>query len=533
MIIKKMINYLQEVIKTLYQLVSIDRREAFLFNYFKKKFDSSLTSQKIVLVQSVEDIYYYGLFGQIISSLREKDSIRVEQLVPRSLNVGESNSLIIYVKSHCIGGELLSRKWIKLYKSFCNGIAYRSVSYHPIDDIVDWFRSRSCFKSIDTKKKLIELVIDGVVVGDLVNDSYLRFKPAPTVIIKNLYLQIVIWQAYRDIRRAKKYFARKKPKVYLTSYSTYIQHGIAARVALQFGIKVFSFGNFQEFAKELTLTDWVHTKNSDNYLFDFSKMNNKEEKLDFADTALSMRMTGNIDNATAYMKKSAYTVSDEPVPNVKGSVVIFLHDFYDSPHVYKNMIFPDFWEWICFTIDTLNKHNISFFIKPHPNQISLSDSVLADLRQKYNNLKEIPTSITNKQLVEAGMVCAVTVYGTVAHEMAFLGVPTIACGHHPHISFDICNTAKNESEYADFLKNCQKIIFDKAKLRRESLAFYYMHNLSMGEDEQNLRKKYLSFRKACEDIGAKNVDLTNYLKEIANEPGYKKYIEKWQNILTN
>ena len=35
-----------------------------------------------------------------------------------------------------------------------------------------------------------------------------------------------------------------------------------------------------------------------------------------------------------------------------------------------------FWEWVTFTIEKLNELGIEFFIKPHPNQISLSDSAI-------------------------------------------------------------------------------------------------------------------------------------------------------------
>ena len=72
-----------------------------------------------------------------------------------------------------------------------------------------------------------------------------------------------------------------------------------------------------------------------------------------AEAQLKHRLSGGIDDAMAYMKNSAYTYTDAKIPNVKGSVVIFLDDFYDSPHVYDELIFQDFWSWVCFTIGTL------------------------------------------------------------------------------------------------------------------------------------------------------------------------------------
>lgn len=529
MIIKQIFNYPKKAIRSLCDLISINSQEASVFQYFNNKQKNTFRAKKIILVESVEDICYFGLFGQIISSLREQQDIRVEQFVFRSLNVEDTKSIWIFIKNRFIIGPLLSSKWTKLYKSFCDGIAFRSTSFQPFNDFVDFFRAISKWKKLKNKKELIDLYCNDILVGDLVNDSYLRFKPAGTVNLKDPYLVLVLWQAFRDIRRAKKYFSQIKPKIFLTSYTTYIQHGVASRVALKLGVHVFSFGNYQEFAKKLTISDWVHTKNPDFYSGEFSKLNNKDEELKIAENALSLRMIGVLDNATAYMKKSAYAISNEPVPNVNGAVIIFLHDFFDSPHVYRNMVFPDFWEWVCFTIDVLKKEDIPFFIKPHPNQIGLSDKVLAELRHRYFDLKEISPSITNKQLVEGGMVCAITVHGTVAHEMAFLGVPTIACGHNPHSSFDICVTAINEKEYAQHLKNSREIKINKANLREQSLRFYYMHNLSMGNIEKSLIKSYLDFRRIC-DQNEKDV-IVEALKKIAIQPGYMVYIEKWRNIL--
>jgi len=225
------------------------------------------------------------------------------------------------------------------------------------------------------------------------------------------------------------------------------------------------------------------------------------------------------------MKKSAYTESGNTAPDVRDAMVIFLHDFYDSPHVYREMVFPDFWEWVCFTIETLKAANIRFFLKPHPNQINLSGKVLDELKQRYAGLAMISPGITNKQLAEAGMSCAVTVYGTVAHEMAYLGVPAIACAHHPHISFDFCKTAHSRDEYADLLRNPTRDVMDKIAMHRQSLIFYYMHNLNLNSEMKALRDAAMAFRMSCE-TNDKALDLIGKLREISALPGFAATIEQ-------
>ncbi|MCK9201490.1 MAG: hypothetical protein M0P59_08280 [Gallionella sp.] len=512
------------MIRSLQKWLSDPQQNA-IAKYFWRLRKPGMPTQEVVLVQCVEDLYCLGIFGQIVSSLRERRSIRAEQYVLRSLRVGESRSLTGFAVSRLFINELHSFKWVRIYKSFCDGVAYRSVSMRPICDVIDACRAWQCWRGLTDKDSLLGLQMDGIVVGDLINDSFLRFKPAPTLDLKDIYLPVLLWQAYRDVRRANEYFSRARPSLYLTSYSTYIQHGIPVRAALRNGVRVFSFGNYQEFIKELTLQDWVHTKNPDGYAKAFFELDRQNEKLALAEQALSARLSGGVDGATAYMRKSAYAGSADPVPDVRGAVVIFLHDFYDSPHVYREMVFPDFWEWLCFSIETLTSANVPFFIKPHPNQIGLSVGVLDEIKRRYPGLSMIPVGITNRQLVDAGMSCAVTVYGTVAHEVAYLGVPSIACAHHPHISFGFCRTAQSRNEYEQLLRGSIRLSFDKEVMRRESLIFYYMHNLHLSEEMKVLRDDSMAFRMNCENAG-EECDLVGALKQIAMLPGYRQSVAR-------
>jgi hypothetical protein len=444
-------------------------------------------SGRLIVVQCVEDYYYWGLFLSIISALRMEENISVEQYVVRSLRPHSSKSIKQLLVSLAFSNGFSDSKWISLYAIFCNKVAFRTTgAIRLLFDMGLFFKALAIWSNLSSKQELLELKCNDVVVGDLIYDSYLRFKPAPTVDLKNPYLLVVIWQAMRTFKYAKRYFAERMPIGYLTSYATYIQHGIPVRVALRLGIPVYSFGSLQVFAKKLDIEDWSHPRSAANYREGFDRIPNKEEMLNQAREQLLFRISGGVDSATSYMAKSAYAKQSSEVPNVDGAVVVFLHDFFDSPHVYRWILFPDFLEWICFTIDTLTEMNIPFFLKPHPNQIELSSSVIDSLKDKYPNLFWIPSTITNLQLVEAGMRCAITVYGTVAHEMAFLGVPTIASGDHPHISFDFCHTAVTVKEYRELLGRALHLDFDKAQMQLQSMMFYYMHNLNKIQKEGNV-----------------------------------------------
>ena len=530
---KKIKNQLNSALPLLFEMKTVSDIQQALFEYFKKNNKSDKKQvAKTVAIQCVEDDYYFSIFGQIALSLNISQPITVDQIVFRSLNANESNSLVSFVWKRFIESPTLRKKWITLYNSFCRQVGFNSTGIQPLNDMVDLYHSWKVWRNLTTKQSIIDLALHNIYVGDLIYDSYLRFKPSETVDIHNRYLWLIIWQAYRDIRRSQKYFSSVKPKLFLTSYTTYIQHGIPVRVALNNDVRVFSFGNYQQFAKELSNTDWSQTKNTDKYSKAYSVMENKDGKLALADNAMTLRMSGQLDNATAYMKESAYRESNQVVPNVVQAIVIFLHDFYDSPHVYRSMLFPDFWEWICFTIDTLKNADIKFFIKPHPNQIKLSDKALDKLKNLYPEANFISPKITNKQLVVAGMSCAVTVYGTVAHEMAYLGVPTIACGDNPHMSFNnICKLANSIEDYERLLLSFENFVVNKQNLRKESLAFYYMHNMYISDAERLLVEKVCNnFRHKC-DVTDNSDELVVDLYGISQLEAFQSYVFDWNNII--
>lgn len=467
-------------------------------------------SGRLIVVQCVEDYYYWGLFLSIISALRMEENISVEQYIVRSLRPHSSKSIKQLAVSLAFSNGFSDSKWVSLYAIFCDEVAFRTTgAIRLLFDMGLFFKALVIWRGLFSKQQLLELECEKIVIGDLIYDSYLRFKPSPTVDLKNPYLLVVIWQALRTFKYAKHYFAERMPIGYLTSYATYIQHGIPVRVAISLGIPVYSFGSLQVFAKKLEIEDWSHPRSAVNYREDFDHIPNKEEMLNQAREQLLFRISGGVDSATSYMAKSAYAKQSSEVPDVDGTVVIFLHDFFDSPHVYRWILFPDFLEWICFTVDTLTEMNIPFFLKPHPNQIELSSSVIDGLKEKYPNLSWIPSTITNLQLVEAGMRCAITVYGTVAHEMAFLGVPTIASGDHPHISFDFCYTAVTVEEYREFLRRALHLDFDKAQMRLQSMMFYYMHNLKKIQEEGNVIEAVQQFHSLTriESLSDEHVEL--------------------------
>lgn len=451
-----------------------------------------------IAFEATEDLYHYIIFSILIISLRKKYNISAYPLSTHYFSPGESKNLIIFVIKNVIT-KLGNFKWKRLYLTFGVASPKSSVFLNIRSRLSIAREAYLIWTELKEKNNLINLSFRNIWIGDLVIDTYLRFKPAPTVNLQDPFLLVVLWRAIKEVHRSKLFFEKVSPLVYLTPYTTYIQHGVPTRVAIECGIKVFAFGNYQEFMKCITTSDLVHTKNCDAYAEEFGKFIDAEVKRTQAEVILKNRFSGVLDPSLSYMRESAYSHKSTASPEVADRFVIFLHDFYDSPHVYKDMIFDDFWSWICYTIELLESLNAKYVIKSHPNQIDLSDEVIKRLKIYYPNAVFLSENVNNIELVKAGMKCAITVYGTVAHEMAYLGVPTISCAHHPHNSFEFVFNASNLKQYSSLINKINNkdpsLSWNIELMRKQSLEFVYMHYMNLDYDENELLGNLASLRK--------------------------------------
>lgn len=476
--------------------------------------------------QSVPDKFYFLLFGAIRAHLKSSLQGRAELVVVRAVSGAVGTRVRAEIKRAAPVSWLWSSPWVRAYGGLVDGVAYRCASWpYPFSGLTDWARSKTLWRQLQQQGGAHTLLIDGIEVADLLVDSYLRFRPSPEFDVTDPFVPRLIWQALRDVRKAQDYFGRVQPRLYLTSYTTYLEHGIPARVALHQGVDVWSFGNLNSFGKRLSTGDVYHTQDFSAYRKTFEALDHQAERLQEARKQLVNRLAGGIDSATSYMRQSAYAQADvELPPGLEGAVVIFLHDFYDSPHIYPELVFHDFWRWVCFTIEALQNSGTRFFLKPHPNQIALSDEALGRLRASYPGLQWLPTGVSNVQLARAGIACGITVYGTVAHELAYLGVPSIGCARHPHHTFDFCRSARTQEEYAELLKAYDVLPVPKEEMQRQALAFYYMHNLHGSPDELELRQVFVSFWKECNVARMNEEGVMQAWRRLVRLPEFKQQL---------
>lgn len=160
----------------------------------------------------------------------------------------------------------------------------------------------------------------------------------------------------------------------------------------------------------------------------------------------------------SYMRKQN-SVPESYVPDyineINNCVILYLHDFIDSPGIYGRSVFFDQWDWIKTAIEVIRRQNKKLVIKFHPNSFKSNDYAINKLINTYQNTPEIfferePIPIVFYKNNNA--LGVLTIFGSVIWESAFIGLPCISCSNNPSMSFNLSNNAKTISEFKVFLK---------------------------------------------------------------------------------
>jgi hypothetical protein len=480
-----------------------------------------------IAVQGVYDLFYQTIFAGIVTDLRKKKKLTNNIVIVNSINHAAGTGIIARILRSQFVTFFRSLHLAKFNAELIGPVAYNSnKKFNIINEILIFFYARKIWKNLKKKNNINNFKINNVLLGDLIIDSYLRFKPSYDFKISDPFVQKIIRQVLRDLQKSSNFFRVVKPDLYLTSNTVYLEHGIATRVALKFGVKVRSYGNHYVFGKKITLKDYYPTIPV--LRFPNKVFRNQQHKkfIKLADKNLNQIISGSKSDTLYYMKRSAYKIYNKMIPDLNGAVVIFTHDFFDSPHVYSNFIFEDFYKWLDFTIKILSLNKIPFFIKPHPNKNIRGDSDAAfkAIKKNFPNLKFLSSKISNLQLVQNGIICGVSVSGTVIHELAYMGVPSIACAKHPGYLFQFSRTASSLNEYKKYLSTANTLPISRKEMKRQACEFFYMRNLYGTSHELNFRKNFLNYYQHVNYLNYSSKIILKYFLKLINCEGWKRHI---------
>ena len=348
---------------------------------------------------------------------------------------------------------------------------------------------------IKTKKDLLRLKIGKVLVGDLIYDTFLRENFVATISDEELSGPRILQHIEDSVvlhEWAKKTAKEQKIRGLIQDHQGfYIYHGILGRHLANLGIPVFNYADRDSAGLGKVIWSKEQSGSSHNaywlYPAALKKLPTKEKEsgLRMAEQSMKRRLKGALDDKIL-PDISAYgegRVADlAPYQKDKRPVVlVFMHEFNDAVHCYRSCVFSDFWEWINFLCQEASKTDLCWIFKPHPatNLLGrdrmkiLSQACVEKLRQSYPRLNFISEKISNTALLQLRPVSAFTMYGTVAPEMAWSGVPVVTCGDHPHIGFGFNHHAKTAQQLRALIQRADRLRMRISK--KEISEYLFMH----------------------------------------------------------
>jgi hypothetical protein len=518
-----MIKHLFKHIRILLGSFYFDKSEIYFLNSCKK-IDNNLKKKnkkkKFILIQAPSDYYYLAYYKTILS----KDLFSYYHpigLWPYFLRPVRKRYFLLEFL-HEVYNKLFDTiiffKWKKLY----SGIGIETIEKINIPIIVSRKYQINKYKNYLNKKNFLNFNIKDIKIGDLLYDTYLRFRVQPTLLLKDYFLKKLIVSSNLIILKLDKLYKKYRFKMFFTSYASYIHHGLPVRYFLKKKVKVFSGKNLSQYNKELTKKDMKHSEDFSQYKNKINIIKKNKNFLYLSKQDLNYRFSKiQKKSYISYMSTDTYNLKKNSNLNLKIldkiDGVMFLQDFYDSPHDWGKLSFNDFYIWTLYTLNIIKKYKLKIAIKPHPNSWnnSLDSTIIYErLKKKYPNViwldKDFPNRVIFKK-VKFG----ISATGTVLFELAYHGIKALSCGAHPGIDFNFTIHADNKYQYKYNLLNVDKI--KKPNYTKKDLLvynyLYYNFNLD-------------SFSNTARNIDLKSIDFSTSkgLEEFATK--YENYISK-------
>ncbi len=432
----------------------------------------------ILLVQMAKDFEYTIKMAAASKVLAEKFNLTVK-LHDSYIYLTRKDELI---KS--IYNFFFKNTYEEIHLAFADSIGFKNSTKYHDQHFIKHELNRIAY-SIHRPSDISNLKFDEILVGDLIYDTYLRFYHQPTIREINKEIIYTIEIALNIYYSFKFYLRSNNVKILVNTYTSYVQHGITARLCLHNDIEVYSVAYvIQKIGKDFPFHQINHT------LFNADKKLSNEQ-FEESKKRLESRFSGTIDSATSYMRKSAY--SDNPLNSDvakkfevnERNIVIYMHEFYDSPHINRMLQFPDLYEFLNQTLAKLTdlKHT-SVFIKLHPNAIVGCKEQAIDLVDSFKtaHFHILDESVSNLNIIELRPDLICTARGTVGIEMAYFGIPTVALFDNLYTNFNFVHTCYDLQSYFSILRGeCKpEINFDKGKI----ISFYYqayIEKMPLGE----------------------------------------------------
>jgi hypothetical protein len=492
----------------------IRKIKIFNHNFFKKK---RKTNNKILICEFSHNSITQVAFSYLVNAIAERQNCKIFAYLDISkFSFFYSIKFFLY--------KLLNYNYgnFAVFKSFnVNNFIFLKIT------IQSKIKTTKVLKKLNLKKKedLLHLKVEGILIGDLIYDTYLKDTGFPTLNINDIKLnkfifnKVCLFYFWLD-------FLKKKNVVGVVVSDTVYTSSMITRISCRMKIPTYQC-NWNNIVR-ITSKNF-HANSQFNYYKKYFKDFSFDEKkmaLKISKDKIKIRLSGkkgvdDLHYTINNLWRINYSKKRVLKNTIKKKILIVSHCFIDAPHAYgpDSNIFPDFYEWLNFLSDLSKETDFEWYIKPHPDSSLREDQIFADYIKNNQNFIEVPKYCSNLQLINEKIDCVLTVYGTAAWEYAYHKIPVITAGKfNPYMNYDFCAYALNKSVYNYMIKNFKKLKINYSK--KNIHEFYFMHNIFSRSDWM-----ISDYEKLLKEIkGYKNLSKIEFYKYWIDSFNSKKFL---------
>lgn len=342
------------------------------------------------------------------------------------------------------------------------------------------------YKNINSKESIYNIKFDDVVYGDLIADGYLKDNFVYLIDFKSDKFKKYLFDTVCLYLYWKDYYKKNKVNYIFGVHAVY-GYGIALRIALFNNVDVFTIisGKIHRLRKNR----FYQNNEFNDYKEKFHNLN-KEMKIkayETADKVLIKKFNGEKNIKELWPLVPSFSgEKNNPSKilrqNSKLKILVATHNVKDSINCFGPTFFPDFYEWLNFLSEISKKTDYEWYVKDHPfygkryhesfggdNTKELSKLIT----DNNENFYYIPASTPNNKIINEKIDFVLTIYGSVAFEYAYFGIPVLTASNCcPTINYDFNIHSKNLSEYKKNLLNLKNL--KKSIDKNEIIQYYFM-----------------------------------------------------------
>jgi hypothetical protein len=135
-------------------------------------------------------------------------------------------------------------------------------------------------------------------------------------------------------------------------------------------------------------------------------------------------------------------------------------------------------EWLEWLALYSKESKFDWFIKAHPAFFPSDVVFLNEYCARNPHIRFVSSEYSNKELVDQGINVVLTVYGTIAFEMAYLGILVVnASEFAPHSNYSFSISPRSIPDYKSTLDNLKTLTSNLQIDKNDIYHFYDLHHL--------------------------------------------------------